>query len=270
MPTRQLPNFIGIGTQRGGTTWLYNCLKEHPEVFMPKEKELSFFCSSYNKGMDYYSSFFDDYNGEKAIGEISPSYMKRKQCAELIVKNIADVKILIVLRNPIDRAFSAYQRFSKEKNEWNFKEAIGKKEGLLRNGKYYEQLVNYFTLFKKEQILVLLFEELKNDNLGTIKKVYKFLDVDNDFVPSWIGKITNTVVFPRLTNVLNYFHLNWFIELIKTTPLDPLIRKWVAKNKKHSKSEVPPELRRKLIAHFREPNKLLEKLLEKNLEKWNQ
>ncbi|MBA3731354.1 MAG: sulfotransferase domain-containing protein, partial [Gammaproteobacteria bacterium] len=105
-----LPNFLIIGASRCGTTWMANNIKSHPDVFMPPKKELHFFDASFDKGWDYYASFFPDKKCARyrAIGEATPAYLYMPQVARLIKSRLPDVKMIVSLRNPIDRAYSQY------------------------------------------------------------------------------------------------------------------------------------------------------------------
>ena len=105
-----LPDFICIGVQRAGTTWLYECLKEHPEIFVPETKELHFFNDNYEKGMTFYSDFFNDANSTKqVIGELTPNYYHDFTALERISQSLPNVKIIFILREPVARAYSHYQ-----------------------------------------------------------------------------------------------------------------------------------------------------------------
>ena len=104
-----LPNFIGLGAQRAATTWAYACLREHPEVFIPEQKEIGFFRWHYDKGLDWYASHFEGHAGEPAIGEITPGYMHSAEAIGRIATDLPSVRVFVVLREPVQRSFSAYQ-----------------------------------------------------------------------------------------------------------------------------------------------------------------
>lgn len=105
-----LPNFLIVGAARAGTTSLYYYLKQHPDVFMSPKKEIDFFDvdKNFEKGLDWYERYFEGYTGQKAIGEASPLYMYLEKVPKRIAKVIPDVKLIFILRNPVDRAYSHY------------------------------------------------------------------------------------------------------------------------------------------------------------------
>jgi len=130
-------DFIGIGAARRGTTWIYECLKEHPQICVSKIKEVRFFSDqrTYRKGMKYYQSFFNHCSGNKIKGEISPAYLWGKNgenVASLIKKHFPGVKIFAVLRDPAERAYSHYHY-----------------DMYIEQGLYYTKLKNILIYFPK-------------------------------------------------------------------------------------------------------------------------
>jgi len=95
-----LPNFIVIGPGRSGTTWLYNALREHPEIGMASTKETCYFDAFYHKGLGWYADFFKSYNGRKAIGEVSNTYIFSPLAARRIAELNPNIRIISPLRNP--------------------------------------------------------------------------------------------------------------------------------------------------------------------------
>ena len=100
-----LPNFICPGAQKSATTTLYEILKQHPDIYLPYKKELRFFSGDYwDRGIDWYEQQYEDYDGEKIVGDISPNYMRKQKIAERIYTTLGpDIKLLFMLRNPADR-----------------------------------------------------------------------------------------------------------------------------------------------------------------------
>lgn len=191
-----LPNFLGIGAQRSGTTWLYECLREHPDVFVSPQKEISFFDTHYEKGLGWYEGFFDGCNGERRIGEFTPSYLSSEAAPGLMKQAVPDALLIACLRNPIDRAYSGYglvvrgQTYSTSR--MSFEEALeARPEDFIGRGLYFHQLQRYLALFPWERTLVLVYDDLLQDPLSFIQRVYTFLGVDPAFTPSLLGQRTN-------------------------------------------------------------------------------
>lgn len=195
-----LPNFLVVGAQKAGTTTLFNILNQHHQVFIPVAKELHFFDTpeKFAKGSAYYSSLFAGTGDAKAIGEITPSYLFYPEIPERIFNTLGhEVKIIMLLRNPADRAISHFKmEFSRRNEKRSFPEAIlegikGMKNGLNNNpntnyldrGFYSQQIKNYFKFFSPEKILIIIFEEdfIKQRD-ETVKRIFNFLGVDEETI----------------------------------------------------------------------------------------
>ena len=97
------PNFLVIGAQRAGTTWLYECLREHPEIFLPETKELHYFDLNHEKGYEWYFQHFEGAS-EKAIGEITPNYYQYPGAIEKAHALLPEAKFIFILREPKAKA----------------------------------------------------------------------------------------------------------------------------------------------------------------------
>ena len=210
MTQQQKPNFIIIGAMKAATTSLYTYLKQHPDVFMTSIKEPMFF-NNFQKETNFklhgrktkkittfeqYYTLFNSVKNESAIGEASPSYISNKDCPNLIHKHLPNTKIIAVLRQPVARAYSNYLHARRADRESisNFETAFNKEtERKTENwsplyhykskGYYAEQLEQYFNLFPKENIKVVLFEDLVKNPIRITQEVFKFLNIDNSFIP---------------------------------------------------------------------------------------
>lgn len=188
------PNFLVIGAAKAGTTWLYSCLYEHPEIYLPDIKELHFFSyeSVYQKGFDWYESNFSDVTVEKAVGEISPSYLPLKSTAERIYNYNPDMRLIVILRNPIDRAYSHYcMAMRTNKVEKNIDKGLSLNSPYVQWGLYHEQITRFMELFPKSQIKVLLFDDIKLKPKSLLKDVYSYLNVDTSFLSKSALQVKN-------------------------------------------------------------------------------
>jgi len=260
-----LPNFLGIGTQRAATTWLFDCLREHPNVFVPECKEVSFFNQHYDKGISYYSSYFKEASGYKALGEITPDYLHNRECPSRIYKELHNPMMIVILRNPIERAFSAYHFFIQNKYNWTFEETIKKRPFILDIGLYYKHLIRFF---EKNRFHILLYEDLARDNLSAIVSIYKFLGINDRFRPRWVGKTNNTKYFPKLTEFLETSHLGWGIELVKRTPVGSSIRSIHKITKQTTNHNIDKDTRNSLRNFYKDSNRNLENIIGKDLSMW--
>lgn len=285
-----LPNFLVIGVEKSATTWLYYMLKEHPDIFMPETKEIHFFnkynsnlkeINNYEKlGINWYKKFFKKYNGEKAIGEVTPMYLCDPYAPARIKSTINNIKLIAILRNPVDRAYSHYW-MAKSKNHTNltFEEVvIQKTDKFIKRGLYYEQLERYYKYFDKENILVILMDDMLNRSQEILSKIYRFLEVKPDYVPSNINTSKNRAGFyrsPMLLNVISDFtkffrrktKMGFIIDFFKNIGVADFIKR--INKKEFNYPEMPKELRKNMFEYYKESNKKLSKLLDRNLSTWN-
>ncbi len=187
-------NFVCIGAQKAGTTTLADILSGHSDICIPPIKETKYFLfdEDYAKGKSFYDSYFSNYTGQKAIGEFDPDYLLYPFTAQRIKETLgADVKIIVVLRNPADRAFSHYlmtKRKGLEQNDFEnaLKAEAGRKTDIKmrkiyaygERGMYGKQIEAFMEVFPAKNFLFLVFEEdfLKNRS-QTIERVQQFLEV---------------------------------------------------------------------------------------------
>ncbi|OYT33099.1 sulfotransferase [Archaeoglobales archaeon ex4484_92] len=284
----KLPNFIICGTQKGGTSALYYFLKEHPEIYLSPKKEVHYFDLNYQKGLKWYEKHFKGASSKyKAIGEASPLYMYLEEVPERIHETLPDAKLIFILRNPVDRAYSHYWHEIRLGYEWlPFEEAIKKeKERLaagtifdkqhcsyLDRGKYIKQLKRYRKYFSKDQMLILISEELKNKPENVLKRVFEFLDVNTQFrIESFnnknIGKRPRFLIIQRLIVAkLHTLHQYYIPEAYPLT--NRLILLINALNLIPGYPKMNPQTRKKLSEYFKPYNKKLEDFLGHKLEQW--
>ncbi|WP_020529662.1 sulfotransferase domain-containing protein [Flexithrix dorotheae] len=265
-----LPNFIIIGSPRAGTTWIDNNIRCHPEIFMPKKKELHFFDRDFEKGLAYYHSYFDTVTNEKVIGEATPSYLHKPGIAQKIYDTLGkDIKIIVSLRHPVDRLYSRYwnakSKFNENKN-LTFEEKIKSKQEFISEGLYASHLKKYYELFPAENILVLLFDDLEEDPAKFLKKIYQFLKVDESYIaPLTNGKINAASSKPKLGKSILLNYSSRFFRKIHLYTLSQTLEK--LNQKKLPKMD--PKTRSWLIDEvYKESNNELEVLLGRNLDSW--
>jgi len=182
-----LPNLIIIGAAKCGTTSLHYYLGLHPEISMSKEKELNFFAvdRQWNKGIDWYKSNFEANN--KIQGESSPSYTVYpliKDVPKKMHSVIPDAKLIYSIRDPIERIISHYvQNYTIGLENRKIENALSQLDHnpyVLRS-MYFTQLEQYLAFFRKSNILIITLEDLNNQRIQTLRRVFRFLDVDEDF-----------------------------------------------------------------------------------------
>lgn len=210
------PNFLIVGAAKCGTTSLYEYLREHPEVFMPRFKEPCFFITKPAYGLESapekpedYEALFSGVRNEKAIGEASPPYLYDQQSAKKIADYLGkDVKIIIILRNSVDMVYSLWGYIVAHGHEsLPFFDAIRVADDRLENedfrrscivnktwiynyayvdrAKYSKQVKRFIQMFGREMVKVYIFEEFFNNLSESYSDVCKFLSISDDFYPDF-------------------------------------------------------------------------------------
>ncbi|MBC8266552.1 MAG: sulfotransferase domain-containing protein [Flavobacteriales bacterium] len=187
-------NFIGIGTQKAGTSWLAEAINEHPDIYIHPKKEAHFF----NREKFYINKFHYERTfkskKEKVIGEITPAYISEKKVAKRIFQYNSGVKLIAILRDPTERAVSQYKmeisRGTIENNSglWDeFERDLPRYGPMKERGLYKEQLDRFYKYFNKNQILIMKYKDLKENPISFIKTVFEFLEVESTFIPNCIN-----------------------------------------------------------------------------------
>ena len=272
------PNFIIIGAMKAATTSLYTYLKQHPEVFMTSIKEPKFF-NNFNrhstsefqgkgfkkiKTLDQYLALFQRATNEIAIGEASPSYIFDKDCHSLIKEILPKAKIIAIIRQPVERAYSNFlhARRAEQEVETDFEKAFTEGDNILQKGTkkhfylekgfYYIQLKRYFDVIPKEQIKIIIFEDIIRNPEDITQEVFEFLGVDSSFVPN-TSKKANVSGIPK-------GYLGWILMKLRKNNLMPDIEF----------SKVLPEFLVDLILNiiYSKPEKISNKLVKKLTKKY--
>jgi len=223
-------DFIGIGTPKSATSWIFRCLCEHPQICGSSVKEVGFFYRDryYNKGISFYKVFFNNCDADKIIGEFTPQYLASREVPGRIKQCFPDIKLIVCLRDPIDRAYSHYW-FSRYKNRLrsslydSFGEAIRKHPSLLNHGFYYHHLTHWLKYFPRDNIKILIYEDISRNPLVFIQGIYEFLRVRGDFEPTTSHERLNAAdslyekkdKIPLIRPTLLYVR-----EFLRHTPLD--------------------------------------------------
>jgi len=199
------PDFLYIGMPRAGSTWLYEVLRAHPDIYVPPAKDIYFFDRYFDRGLKWYSDFFKEAGTAKAAGELSHDYYYSPEAAKRIHHTLPEVRLICCLREPISWAVSAYNYSRMLKtlkpafgvpDDISFGEFIRLPQ-ITHMLDYSENLKRYYDLFAPEQILVLFFDELGEDAEAFSQKVFSFLEVDQEFTHAVVGEKINPVMKPR-------------------------------------------------------------------------
>lgn len=285
------PNFFIVGTPKAGTTSLYHYLEEHPEVYMSPIKETNFFSYDnikkqglfYNEEhlstLDEYLAQFNGVTNEKAIGEASVSYMFYPDVPSKLKAFEPNAKIIIVLRNPIDRGFSHYL-MDERLGFVNipYEDIVLKKNNDRKNalyyqqyvelGLYYRQLQRYFSVFDKSQIKIFLYEELTKDINAVIHQLFNFLEVDDNFKPN--SSLKHNAFLSPENNFVKYLYKNKAIRSLVKKTIGTSAQDYL-KNTLFTKEKKPIlelSLKQELIKVYKDDINSTAQLLNLNLKHW--
>ena len=231
------PTFFMVGAARAGTTSMYEYLRSHPQIYMPSTvagKEPSFFCdlvppwATKYRDLDSYLSLFAKGRRFAAVGDASTNYLVAPESAGRIRERYPHAKIIMILRHPVQRAHSLYRYIA----AWGFEDAPTFEKGLAReasrlgnprfiqewqllyhaflyyhSGLYADQVARYLEAFPREQIHIVLFDDMRKDLLGTIQGVYRFLGVEPDFEPDLDAR--NASQFPLSVRLQAFVSRRW-------------------------------------------------------------
>jgi hypothetical protein len=270
-----LPNFLILGAQKCGTTTLATALRDHPGIFIPVAKEAHYFDRS-EAPVEAYRAFFSDWSGERRIGEATPEYVYWPHAAERIKGALPDARFVVLVRNPIDRAYSAFwhgvrigiirtdfaQALADEprylaRGKWGFR-------SLVDRGKYLRQLQRYERFAGRERLHVELSEDLYADPFATLDRVGSFLGVE-PFGWRPLRRLNENRQPPRSTPRVARRLLH------RAGTKSPSVRSQVH-GKLHEQFTAPPMnpiLRAGLVETFRPWNAALGEWLGRDLSHWN-
>jgi hypothetical protein len=279
----KLPNFLIIGAMKAGTTALHQCLKQHPQIYMSPVKEVGFFVRD-NQTLEEYSSFFRGASNEKAIGEASPAYLVRANAHEKIARYLPEVKLIAILRNPADRAYSYFlMRYRQELSNLSdheissyFTQTIEKDRLLIQEGLYYTYLQRYLNLFKREQIKICLYDDFKATPNILFRDIFSFLEVDENYQLDNLdtyhnkgGIIKNEFLFNSTNNMRKYFNTRAkrFLPQAVNKKIYDLYNN--IKNRNLNKApKLKSEIRQQLVEIYAKDILNLQNMIERNLEIW--
>jgi hypothetical protein len=215
------PNFYIVGAPRCGTTSVWAYLKKHPQVFLPKIKEPSYFETTPPPpdlkhlcvgNLEAYQRLYLGAAGYKAIGDASTGYLWDRNAPAKIHEVSPGARIVILLRDPVERAYSQYRLLARSDMDLTFHEAIQhdnmvfaetgncwKARMYVARGCYYAQVRRYLEIFGEKQVGIYLYEDLQKDPLGVTSAICRLLDVDPLLLDkSEFKRVHNAALVPRV------------------------------------------------------------------------
>ena len=298
--SERMPTFLVLGAMKAGTTALYTALDQHPDVHMSPVKEPNFFAFAGTQPdfqapidqrpegvnhtsittLDQYQELFAGATDETARGEASHWYLYHPDAPANIERYVPTARLVAMLRNPVERAYSEFLHFVRDQDEplADFAAALDAEEERIANhwalgryvdrGRYDEQLARYLDRFPREQIRVYLFDDFVDDPAAIRRDLYRFVGVDPSFDPD--ERRVNASGVPR-SRVLHALLTAAAPLREAVVPLLPDgVVDWVndLKNRNLDKPPMDPAVRARLIDTFRPHVRRLEALLDRDLSHW--
>jgi len=293
-----LPNFLIIGASKSGTTTLHNFFLQHPEIFMCTTKEVGFFWAYENDiqiqgpgaerlknvlvtDMDRYQRLFDKVTTERAIGEASVRYISYPDVPERIHRYIPHVRLIASLRQPADRAFSAFTMNQRDGLEpcSDFQEALAQERAGLRDqwiscrylnrGFYYSSLKRYLECFDRQQMHISLMEDLIDHPQDLLLSLFRFLEVDESYASDLSHRHNPSGVIRNPAQRFIWTHSNRLRAAVR--PLFSARFRHVAADwflRDLEKPKFAPDLRAELTEYYRQDIEQLQDLLQRDLSHW--
>lgn len=218
------PNFLIIGAQKSGTTWLLEALKTNNDVFIVSD-EIHYFNKdkNYFKGSSWYCSHFLEAKNKKIIGEKTPDYFQLPNdgidIAKRIKKELGELKLIVILRNPRDRAVSAIKhqiRMGRISPMLSLNKIIQEREDIIKKFRIfeysrYDKIIEYYkTIFSERSVKVMFYENIKDNPDFVLKELSDFLNISNDF------SLTKTDKINAFNKSKVYLYLNYYAPFLKS------------------------------------------------------
>jgi hypothetical protein len=274
----RLPDFVVAGVVKGGTTSLFYYLQPHPQVWMPPSKELHFFSNNFNRGEQWLRAQFAGAGDGKVVGEMTPEYAEHPLAAERMAAVIPDARLVVILRHPVERAYSHYQmqraKFSAEQPFADIVDIeLAQGPGAipephrpyLRGGMYHEQLQRLFAHYPRDSVLVLLMDDLEDDPATVYRQLCTHIGIDSEPLPENLGRRYNRTM-PVRSKLLRKAMVRFKLE--KRLPgsigqyLDYFNRD------KGDYERLDPAMRQRLLDYYRADTTALAAFLNRDLSAW--
>ena len=294
-----IPDFIIIGAQKSASTFVQACLAEHPEIYIPPGEISCFESPDYElKAFEDLEKLFEGHKGKK-LGIKRPNYIGKPEVPERIKQHLPDVKLIAVLRNPIERAVSAYYHkinygFIPAKDikkgmellqKGQYQQTFKRAQEIIEFGLYYKYLNKYRHYFEKNQILILLYDDIVANKLKSIQEIYAYIGVDSSYLPKALDLRPQAVIYslPRLRFLAmrNSFVYNYNSDKTRLFPkknnragkaiadiITALDRIVLSKVFTSEKPKLEIDLKDNLYKIYEEDIKKLEILIGRNLSHW--
>ncbi len=297
----RFPDFLLIGAAKSGTTALFYYLGQHPDLFACPVREPNFFALENHKlefpgpgdeetvgkhsvtNLEGYRRLFDGSDAEQKAGEVSPLYLYAREAPARIKRYIPDVRLIVVLRHPVDRAYASYLHLRRDGREVfeSFEEALSSERERIvcgwehlwhyvEMGRYATQIQRYLDCFNAAQIKVILYEDFQAHPVEVVQQCFEFLNVDTHFIPDF-SRRPNQSGIPRSRFTQQVLSGDGYVKRLMAKYLPEKIKGRILTQVQRMNLHRPlmdEELRRELNDLFKEEIILLQDLIDRDLSHW--
>lgn len=234
---------------------------------MADRKEINYFSdpSNWDRGRDWYRDHFSHCSPSTTVGEASVDYLYHKTVPSRVYKEYPDTTFIAILRDPVDRAYSAYQYFAGDLHGDDFRDALRERPSLLERGLYGRQLARYLSLFNLSDFAILFYSDIVQDNATVYRQVCDFLNVSQSTLPNTIGRSHNASILPRLVATLEKMGLEQLISITKSLGLDKPVRRLHYCLSQFRTVKSVFDRYADLYSYFESDTELLEKLIQRRV-----
>jgi hypothetical protein len=282
-----------VGAQKAGTSSLIRYLGEHPRVCTPTRPEMNFFTreAQYRRGYDnIFSLYFGSYQDKSSIVMAKQAgLMYLPEIVNRLKEHNPHMRLVAMLRNPVDRAYSAYWHYRRAGRESlrSFEGAIEAEPGRLREnfqkwhhcayldrGVYYKQIISLYDHFPKHQIHIFLFDDFKSSPVRVCRSIYGLFDIYADFTPN-VGTYYNKSSVVRSEKIAQFLNSDNSLKRLFRSVFSNRRAFYIRENlrklneKEFNQTKMNPETRTRLVEYFRPHNEKISRLLNRDLSHWN-
>ncbi|WP_309381823.1 sulfotransferase family protein [Cerasicoccus frondis] len=295
-----LPDFVIIGAQKSASTFVQSCLAEHPDIYMPNGEIPFFETPDYESGdISMVEALFNGRN-ESCLGIKRPNYLARTEVPTRLMRHLPEAKLIVVLRNPVERALSAYFHLinygfippldaevglPKCFDDCDYLTRFPRASEILEFGFYGKCMQRYLYYLDRGRLLCFLHEDILSDPYAAIRKAYSFLEVDDAYTPVSLSSRPQKVVYNisrlKLLSLRNRFMYEYFdgnsrLRVKRMSPSDYLIAGGITLFDRHiasrlfsnAKPNISTGLKRKMYGYYESDIDQLEKLISRDLASW--
>lgn len=271
-----LPSFFVIGPPRTGTTWLHAVLRQSTLLPHPA-KETRFFDSHFQRGFDWYRAHYPARSDNRPMAEVAPTYFASPEARERLVKAVPHAKVACIFRNPVERVVSLYRlKRAYGMIPWSFEQAVFRDPEMLESGRYATNLKAWKAMLSDEQILPLVYDDLRSQPQAFVDDLADFIGVPRFTLTA--GQMSYVFASERMTHPRSYLRtrsataladwckarqLHGVVEAVKDSPLIKLFL-----GGGPAFSQLSPEVSQRLYEIFRPEVEELETLLNRDFSSW--